>query len=43
MTCAHANLSPVFNAAGEPVRLLCQCGREWRVLPIEMTVRRVES
>lgn len=39
--CAHDRAEIVLNASGEPVRLLCPCGREWRVLPIEMTVRRV--
>lgn len=42
MTCAHPTPEVITNADGEPVRLLCPCGREWRVLPIEMKVRRVE-
>lgn len=43
MTCTHRAAEPVFNEAGEPVRLICPCGREWRVLPIEMQVRRVDE
>lgn len=41
--CAHTTPALVHNASGEPVRLLCPCGREWRVLPIEMKVRRVDQ
>lgn len=41
--CGHASPSVVTNAAGEPVRLICPCGREWRVIPIEMKVRRVDE
>lgn len=41
MTCMHPSPALVLNAVGEPVRLLCRCGREWRILPIEMKVRRV--
>jgi len=42
MTCTHPSPAPVFNATGEPVRLICSCGREWRVIPVEMKVRRVD-
>jgi hypothetical protein len=37
--CAHDRAEIVLNAAGEPVRLLCPCGREWRVVPIEWDVQ----
>lgn len=37
-TCDHSSATPVLNASGEPVRLICLCGREWRVLPIELKV-----
>ena len=40
MTCTHEDAAVVMNAVGEPVRLICPCGREWRVLPIEWEVRR---
>lgn len=36
--CAHASPAVVHNAAGEPVRLVCGCGRNWRVLPVEWAV-----
>lgn len=36
--CPHTAPAPVFNASGEPVRLICACGREWRVLPIELEI-----
>lgn len=41
--CAHSIPDLVLNADGEPVRLICSCGREWRVIPIEMKVRRVDE
>lgn len=37
--CAHASPVVVHNAVGEPVRLVCACGRNWRVLPIEWDVQ----
>jgi hypothetical protein len=34
--CTHAAATVVVNAALEPVRLRCPCGREWRVVPAEL-------
>lgn len=38
-TCDHAAAAQVHNGAGEPVRLICPCGRVWRVLPVEWAVQ----
>lgn len=37
--CDHAAAAQVHNGAGEPVRLICPCGREWRCLPAEWAVQ----
>lgn len=37
-TCTHREPVLVFNAAEEPVRLNCACGREWRVIPLEWEI-----
>lgn len=36
--CSHEAAAVVKNATGEPVRLICPCGREWRILPVEWEV-----
>lgn len=37
--CAHTSPAGAHNATGEPVRLICACGRNWRVLPTEWDVQ----
>lgn len=36
--CTHETADVVLNGSGEPVRLICRCGREWRLLPVELRV-----
>lgn len=36
--CFHAEPALVHNAQRVPVRLVCSCGEEWRVVPVDALV-----